>query len=85
MLRKYSFLIKLPAALDSAYKRARRLHRDVSIDNIILYRQPGSARRMGLLSDWEFSTVADSSGKATDNLRIVSILSLFPDIGIHRA
>ncbi|KAL5522456.1 hypothetical protein ACEPAG_8472 [Sanghuangporus baumii] len=56
-------------ALDSAYKRCRRVHRDISLDNIILYRSEASGSRRGLLVDWEFSSVVDSSGRAVDDLR----------------
>ncbi|KAL5499274.1 hypothetical protein ACEPAH_1792 [Sanghuangporus vaninii] len=56
-------------ALDSAYKRCRRVHRDISLDNIILYRSEASDPRRGLLVDWEFSSVVDSSGRAVDDSR----------------
>ncbi|KAL5523304.1 hypothetical protein ACEPAF_1571 [Sanghuangporus sanghuang] len=56
-------------ALDSAYKRCRRIHRDVSLDNIILFRSVASEPRRGLLVDWEFSTLVDETGKAVDDLR----------------
>ncbi|KAL5480802.1 hypothetical protein ACEPAI_9742 [Sanghuangporus weigelae] len=57
-------------ALDSAYKRCRRVHRDISLDNIILYRLEPSGPRKGLLVDWEYSSVVDSSGRVADKLRI---------------
>ncbi|KAL5480753.1 hypothetical protein ACEPAI_9693 [Sanghuangporus weigelae] len=57
-------------ALDSAYRQCRRIHRDVSLDNIILYRAEVSQPRRGLLVDWEFSTVVDDAGKATDGLHM---------------
>ncbi|KAL5495953.1 hypothetical protein ACEPAH_3185 [Sanghuangporus vaninii] len=56
-------------ALDSVYKRCRRVHRDVSLDNIILFRSVSSEPRKGLLVDWEFSTLVDETGKAVDDLR----------------
>ncbi|KAL5480747.1 hypothetical protein ACEPAI_9687 [Sanghuangporus weigelae] len=46
-------------ALDSAYKRCRRIHRDVSLENIILYRDVPAGCRRGLLIDWASSTVED--------------------------
>ncbi|OCB91436.1 hypothetical protein A7U60_g1314 [Sanghuangporus baumii] len=55
-------------ALDSAYRQCRRIHRDVSLDNIILYRAEVPQPRRGLLVDWEFSTVVDDAGKAIDGL-----------------
>lgn len=42
-------------ALESALKRTGRFHRDVSPTNIILYRHPGSAVRVGYLVDWDIS------------------------------
>ncbi|OCB91435.1 hypothetical protein A7U60_g1313 [Sanghuangporus baumii] len=56
-------------ALDSAYKRCRRIHRDISLDNIILYRFESSGPRKGLLVDWEYSSVVDSSGRVADKSR----------------
>ncbi|KAL5480749.1 hypothetical protein ACEPAI_9689 [Sanghuangporus weigelae] len=56
-------------ALDSAYRRCRRVHRDISLDNIILYRLEPSGPRKGLLVDWECSSVVDSSGRVADKLR----------------
>ncbi|KAL5522458.1 hypothetical protein ACEPAG_8474 [Sanghuangporus baumii] len=56
-------------ALDSAYKRCQRIHRDISLDNIILYRFELSGPRKGLLVDWECSSVVDSSGRVADKLR----------------
>ncbi|KAL5480748.1 hypothetical protein ACEPAI_9688 [Sanghuangporus weigelae] len=56
-------------ALDSAYKRCRRVHRDISLDNIILYRSEPLGLRRGLLVDWEFSSVVDLTGKVADDLR----------------
>ncbi|KAL5480751.1 hypothetical protein ACEPAI_9691 [Sanghuangporus weigelae] len=46
-------------ALDSAYQLCGRIHRDVTMDNIVLYRDKASDRRRGLLIDWEFSTLAN--------------------------
>ncbi|KAL5480744.1 hypothetical protein ACEPAI_9684 [Sanghuangporus weigelae] len=56
-------------ALDSAYGKCGRLHRDVSIGNIILYRFAASEPRRGLLIDWEFSTSVDDTDVATDYYR----------------
>ncbi|KAL5499272.1 hypothetical protein ACEPAH_1790 [Sanghuangporus vaninii] len=46
-------------ALDSAYQLCGRIHRDITMENIILYRDKASDRRRGLLIDWEFSTSAN--------------------------
>ncbi|KAL5523302.1 hypothetical protein ACEPAF_1569 [Sanghuangporus sanghuang] len=56
-------------ALDSAYSKCGRLHRDVSIGNIILYRFAATEPRRGLLIDWEFSTSVDDTDVATDYYR----------------
>ncbi|KAL5480803.1 hypothetical protein ACEPAI_9743 [Sanghuangporus weigelae] len=57
-------------AINSACTRCKRLHRDVSLDNIILYRFEASQPRRGLLIDWEFSVSADEYGKAIDDTQI---------------
>ncbi|KAL5499276.1 hypothetical protein ACEPAH_1794 [Sanghuangporus vaninii] len=57
-------------AINSARTRCKRLHRDVSIDNIILYRFETSQPRRGLLIDWEFSVLVDEYGKAKDDAQI---------------
>ncbi|KAL5480801.1 hypothetical protein ACEPAI_9741 [Sanghuangporus weigelae] len=46
-------------ALDSAYERCGRIHRDVSLENILIYRDTPSGRRRGLLIDWATSAVKD--------------------------
>ncbi|KAL5523296.1 hypothetical protein ACEPAF_1563 [Sanghuangporus sanghuang] len=56
-------------AIESAYKRCRRVHRDISFDNIILYRSEPLGPRRGLLVDWEFSSMVDLTGKVADDLR----------------
>ncbi|KAL5483461.1 hypothetical protein ACEPAI_8692 [Sanghuangporus weigelae] len=56
-------------ALIIAYKKMKILHRDVSMDNIILCRSKKDNRRMGVLIDWEFSVLADREGRASDYYR----------------
>ena len=59
-------------ALDSAYEYNRRLHRDVSLDNIILVRNRDSGEREGRLVDWEFSTIEKPDRPGRDYFRSVS-------------
>ena len=51
-----------------------RLHRDISLDNIILVKKHGKWR-IGFLIDWEFSSKADGSGHVHDNVRTVGASS----------
>ena len=64
--------LTLVAALDSAYEYNRRLHRDVSLDNIILVRNRDSGEREGRLVDWEFSTIEKPDSPGRDYFRSVS-------------
>ncbi len=60
------------AAIQDARTLANRLHRDVSVGNIILVRdKPGSVRK-GYLIDWEVSSEVDDSGKSQEAGRMVS-------------
>ncbi|OBZ71030.1 hypothetical protein A0H81_09156 [Grifola frondosa] len=43
-----------------------RIHRDISLDNIILVREPGNPIRRGYLIDWEVSCKVDADGRACD-------------------
>ena len=54
-----------------AHSKARTLHRDLSVGNIILYRVPDKPVRVGYLIDWELSCKVD---KATvpDNVLMAS-------------
>ncbi|KAH9939570.1 hypothetical protein B0H21DRAFT_698233 [Amylocystis lapponica] len=51
-------------ALTSAYVHNRRLHRDISIGNIILVRERAGVDRRGVLIDWEFSNIMNNNGEA---------------------
>ena len=62
----------VPAAIVAAYEKCQRLHRDVSLDNIILYRYKKGERRKGVLIDWEFSVPVNRDGRARDYHRSVS-------------
>ncbi|KAH8115718.1 hypothetical protein DFH11DRAFT_1301272 [Phellopilus nigrolimitatus] len=53
-------------ALLDAHTICDTLHRDVSLNNVILVRDPVTGRRRGILIDWEMSSTA-VDGKATDH------------------
>ncbi|KAH9932688.1 uncharacterized protein BXZ73DRAFT_77406 [Epithele typhae] len=56
-------------AMRDAFKKNRRLHRDISIGNIVLVQEPDSEVRKGYLIDWETSSKVDSKGNATQRGR----------------
>ncbi|KAH9946601.1 hypothetical protein B0H21DRAFT_693419 [Amylocystis lapponica] len=49
-------------AMTSAYVNNRRLHRDISIGNIILVRETEGTQRRGILIDWELSSIIEDDG-----------------------
>ncbi|CCL98569.1 uncharacterized protein FIBRA_00569 [Fibroporia radiculosa] len=51
-------------AMIDAYDKSGRLHRDISLGNIILYRDRGNGVRRGILIDWELSCRLDDKGQA---------------------
>ncbi|KAI0770219.1 hypothetical protein C8Q74DRAFT_1201564 [Fomes fomentarius] len=51
--------------LRDAHAQASRRHRDVSLANIVVVREPGRSVRRGYLVDWDASCRTDESGKAT--------------------
>ncbi|GBE86115.1 predicted protein [Sparassis crispa] len=53
-------------ALIAAHDKARRIHRDISAGNIMLYRKPSQDHRTGYLIDWELSSKVQEDGQATD-------------------
>lgn len=55
----------------------KRLHRDISLDNIILVKKRGKWR-IGIVVDWELSNRIGRSGKARNYARSVSIAG--PDL-----
>ena len=59
-----------------AHSKAKTLHRDLSVGNIILYKLPDQAIRVGYLIDWELSCKMDKLG-VRENVLIV-IPSMFP-------
>ena len=57
-----------------AHAHASRLHRDISIGNIVLVREQNSSVRKGHLVDWDASCDTDDAGKALDVGRVVRIM-----------
>ncbi|EIW59068.1 uncharacterized protein TRAVEDRAFT_46378 [Trametes versicolor FP-101664 SS1] len=53
-------------AMRDALAKDSRIHRDLSVGNIILVKEPGSAIRRGYLIDWEASDQVDEGGDAKD-------------------
>ncbi|KAH8115737.1 hypothetical protein DFH11DRAFT_1507405, partial [Phellopilus nigrolimitatus] len=53
-------------ALTDAHEICNMLHRDISLNNVILVKDPATGRRRGILIDWALSTVADRNGDARD-------------------
>ncbi|TBU38458.1 hypothetical protein BD309DRAFT_874324 [Dichomitus squalens] len=51
-------------AMREASTKASRIHRDISLGNIVLVREPGRTIRRGYLIDWESSYEVDESGQA---------------------
>lgn len=64
-------ILRIALAAWSAYVLCKRLHRDISLNNIILVKKRGKWR-VGYLVDWEFSCKTDAEGRAEDNARSVS-------------
>ncbi len=58
-------------ALNDAHEHALRLHRDISIGNIVLVREQGREIRRGYLVDWDASCETDHAGEAVDVGRAV--------------
>ncbi|KAI0350362.1 hypothetical protein OH77DRAFT_1463888 [Trametes cingulata] len=51
-------------AMRDALTKDSRIHRDISIGNIILVREPGQDIRRGYLIDWEVSDKVDDAGRS---------------------
>lgn len=58
-----------------ALAKDSRIHRDLSVGNVILVKEPESAVRRGYLIDWEASDQVDEGGEAKDAGRAVSEIS----------
>ncbi|EIW53531.1 uncharacterized protein TRAVEDRAFT_74821 [Trametes versicolor FP-101664 SS1] len=57
-------------AMRDALDKDSRLHRDLSVGNIILVKETGSTTRKGYLIDWEASSRIDSEGHSLDKSRM---------------
>ncbi|KAI0350370.1 hypothetical protein OH77DRAFT_1431108 [Trametes cingulata] len=53
-------------AMRDALQKDSRIHRDISIGNIILVRETAGAARRGYLIDWETSSLIDEKGQSLD-------------------
>ena len=62
-------------AMRDALRLDCRIHRDVSIGNVILVKERGREVRRGCLVDWETSIRVDESGHALEAGRAVSFLT----------
>ena len=60
--------------MKDALAKDSRLHRDISIGNILLVKEPDSTTRRGYLIDWEASCRVDGTGNALEDGRAVSSL-----------
>ncbi|EIW53537.1 uncharacterized protein TRAVEDRAFT_74824 [Trametes versicolor FP-101664 SS1] len=57
-------------AMRDALDKDSRLHRDLSVGNVILVKEAGSATRKGYLIDWEASSRINSEGHSLDKSRM---------------
>ena len=53
-------------ALQDAFSKQRRFHRDITPGHIILYKVPGTPIRKGYLVDWDLSRVIGDEGYLQD-------------------
>ncbi|KAI0655470.1 hypothetical protein C8Q70DRAFT_1020230 [Cubamyces menziesii] len=63
-------------AMRDALAQDSRIHRDLSVGNIILVKEPGHTTRTGYLIDWEASDRVDDQGEAVHSGRAVRSTSL---------
>lgn len=54
-----------------AYRLDSRIHRDISLGNIVLVKDPDRDIRRGVLIDWEVSSKVDEKGKSLNRERTV--------------
>ena len=69
-------------AMQDALAKDKRLHRDLSVGNIILVKEPGRAIRRGYLIDWDASIRVDKEGQALREGRAVGSIVSIDDAGI---
>ena len=63
--------------MKDALAKDSRIHRDLSVGNIILVKEPGRAIRRGYLIDWDASERVDDKGESLHAGRAVSLNFLF--------
>ncbi len=61
-------------AMRDALTKGSRLHRDISVGNILLVKESGQSVRKGYLIDWESSCKVDLSGVACQGGRMVRLI-----------
>ena len=61
-----------PEAMMDALQKDSRIHRDLSVGNIILVQDGDASARRGYLIDWEASCKIDDGGDAIERGRVVS-------------
>ncbi|KAI9062464.1 hypothetical protein FKP32DRAFT_1574035 [Trametes sanguinea] len=57
-------------AMKDAFEKGSRLHRDLSVGNIILVKEPDRPIRRGYLIDWDASDAVDETGVASNGGRV---------------
>ncbi len=81
----YYVLTDVLAAMRDALAKDSRLHRDISVGNIVLVQEEGDVRR-GYLVDWDASCRIDDAGFALEEGRAVSALHPFgKSLGLIRS
>ncbi len=65
-------VLTVGTALRDAVARGSRLHRDISLGNILLVRENDQADRTGYLIDWDASCRVSASGECVEAGRVVS-------------
>ena len=79
----YHGLTPVHVAMRDALAKDSRLHRDISVGNIILVQETGNIRK-GYLVDWDASCRVDDSGLALEEGRAVRMSFCFlPHVNLH--
>lgn len=60
-----------------ARSKDSRIHRDISVGNIVLVKEPGQDIRRGYLIDWEASISVDAAGESMHPGRAVRPFSVY--------
>ncbi|KAI0712055.1 hypothetical protein C8Q76DRAFT_597981, partial [Earliella scabrosa] len=70
-------------AINDAYTLGKRLHRDVSVGNVILVREGSGTSRKGYLIDWDASCEIDDSGASVEARRVGTWVFMSRDVLSH--